>query len=91
MYWAASSTVARTPSEPGATTKSEMITVTTTMGVADKVMGLMSKEVTVSADEGLREGTTYEGIKDLRTALPGGVISAGNASQFSDGASAINT
>mmetsp|Transcript_76993 Transcript_76993/g.213298 ORF Transcript_76993/g.213298 Transcript_76993/m.213298 type:complete len:392 (-) Transcript_76993:138-1313(-) len=66
----------------------EMITVTTTMGVADKVMGLMSKEVTVSADEGLREGTTFEGIKDLRTALPGGVISAGNASQFSDGAGA---
>jgi acetyl-CoA C-acetyltransferase len=66
----------------------EMITVTTTMGVADKVLGLMSKEVTVSADEGLREGTTFEGIKDLRTALPGGVISAGNASQFSDGAGA---
>jgi len=66
----------------------EMVSVTTTMGVADKVMGLMSKEVTVSADEGLREGTTYEGIKDLRTALPGGVVSAGNASQFSDGAGA---
>jgi acetyl-CoA C-acetyltransferase len=66
----------------------EMISVTTTMGVADKVMGLMSKEVTVSADEGLREGTTFESIKDLRTALPGGVISAGNASQFSDGAGA---
>jgi len=66
----------------------EMIPVTTTMGVADKVMGLMSREVTVSADEGLREGTTFEGIKDLRSALPGGVISAGNASQFSDGAGA---
>ena len=66
----------------------EMISVTTTMGVADKVMGLMSKEVTVQADEGLREGTTFESIKDLRTALPGGVISAGNASQFSDGAGA---
>ncbi|MDN3922881.1 acetyl-CoA C-acyltransferase [Roseateles violae] len=66
----------------------EMISVTTTMGVADKVMGLMTKEVTISADEGLREGTTYEGIKDLRSALPGGLISAGNASQFSDGAGA---
>jgi acetyl-CoA C-acetyltransferase len=66
----------------------EMITVTTTMGVADKVMGLMSKEVTVSADEGLREGTTYEGIKDLRSAVPGGLVTAGNASQFSDGAGA---
>ena len=66
----------------------EMISVTTTMGVADKVMGLMSKEVTVSADEGLREGTTYEGIKDLRSAVPGGLVTAGNASQFSDGAGA---
>jgi acetyl-CoA C-acetyltransferase len=66
----------------------ELISVTTTMGVADKVMGLMTKEVTISADEGLREGTTYDGIKDLRSALPGGLISAGNASQFSDGAGA---
>ncbi|KQV46811.1 acetyl-CoA acetyltransferase [Pelomonas sp. Root1217] len=66
----------------------ELISVTTTMGVADKVMGLMSKEVTISADEGLREGTTYDAIKDLRSAMPGGLISAGNASQFSDGAGA---
>jgi len=66
----------------------EMISVTTTMGVADKVMGLMSKEVTVSADEGLREGTTYEGISGLRSAVPGGLVTAGNASQFSDGAGA---
>jgi acetyl-CoA C-acetyltransferase len=44
--------------------------------------------VTVSCDEGLREGTTFEGIKDLRSALPGGLVSAGNASQFSDGAGA---
>ena len=36
----------------------------------------------------MRPGTTYEGIKDIRPALPGGVISAGNASQFSDGAGA---
>ena len=58
------------------------------MGVADKVMGLMTKEVTVSVDEGMRAGTTYESIKDIRTVLPGGVITAGNASQFSDGAGA---
>jgi acetyl-CoA C-acetyltransferase len=44
--------------------------------------------VTVSADEGLREGTTVEAISGLRSALPGGLISAGNASQFSDGAGA---
>jgi acetyl-CoA C-acetyltransferase len=66
----------------------EMVTVTVTAGVADKVMGLRTKEVTISADEGLREGTTYESIKDIRTALPGGVVTAGNASQFSDGAGA---
>ena len=43
----------------------EMVPVTTTAGVADPVLGLRSKEVTVSADEGLRPGTTYEGIKDI--------------------------
>ena len=41
-----------------------------------------------TSDEGLRPGTTYEGIKDIRPAMPGGVITAGNASQFSDGAGA---
>lgn len=66
----------------------EIAPITVTMGVVDKVRGMTTKEVTVSVDEGLREGTTYEGIKDLRPALPGGVISAGNASQFSDGAGA---
>jgi acetyl-CoA C-acetyltransferase len=66
----------------------ELISVTTVAGVADKVLGLRTREVTIGADEGLREGTTYESIKDLRTALPGGVITAGNASQFSDGGGA---
>ncbi|MFM8576661.1 MAG: acetyl-CoA C-acyltransferase, partial [Limnohabitans sp.] len=54
----------------------------------DKTMGLISKQVTVSKDEGLREGTTVEGISGIKPAIPGGVISAGNASQFSDGAGA---
>jgi len=66
----------------------EMISVTTIAGVADPVMGLRSKEVTVSADEGLRPGTTYEAVSGIKPALPGGVIAAGNASQFSDGAGA---
>ena len=66
----------------------EMIPVTVTAGVADATSGLVSKEVTVKADEGLRPGTTAEGIKDIRPALPGGVVTAGNASQFSDGAGA---
>ena len=68
--------------------KDEIAPITVTAGVADPVMGLRSKEVTSSVDEGLRPGTTYESIKDIRTAMPGGVISAGNASQFSDGAGA---
>jgi len=66
----------------------EMFAITTTMGVVDKTIGLISKQVTVSADEGLREGTTVEGIRNLRSAMPGGLVSAGNASQFSDGAGA---
>jgi acetyl-CoA C-acetyltransferase len=66
----------------------EIAPITVTAGVADAVLGLRSKEVTVKADEGLRPGTTYDNIKDIRTAVPGGVITAGNASQFSDGAGA---
>jgi acetyl-CoA C-acetyltransferase len=66
----------------------EIAPIAVTAGVADAQLGLHSKQVTVKADEGLRPGTTYEGIKDIRTAVPGGVITAGNASQFSDGAGA---
>ncbi|MBE7368247.1 acetyl-CoA C-acyltransferase [Ramlibacter pallidus] len=66
----------------------EIAPITVKAGVADAVMGLITKEVTVSKDEGLREGTTAEGIAGIRPALPGGVITAGNASQFSDGAGA---
>ena len=67
----------------------EIVPITVTMGVADKASGrLLTKEVTVSADEGIRADTTYEGVAKIKPALPGGVIAAGNASQFSDGASA---
>ncbi len=66
----------------------EIAPITVTMGVADPVMGLTTKQVTVSQDEGIRDGTTKEGIAGLRSALPGGLISAGNASQFSDGGGA---
>ncbi|HEY4079420.1 MAG TPA: acetyl-CoA C-acyltransferase [Burkholderiaceae bacterium] len=66
----------------------EIAPITVTMGVKDKDGGLSTREVTASVDEGLREGTTLEGIQGIRTALPGGVITAGNASQFSDGAGA---
>ena len=66
----------------------EIVPITVTAGVYDKTMGLISKQVTVSRDEGLREGTTVEGISSIKPAMPGGVVSAGNASQFSDGAGA---
>ncbi|MBS0395011.1 MAG: acetyl-CoA C-acyltransferase [Proteobacteria bacterium] len=67
----------------------EIAPITVTMAGMDKDSGrLYTKEVTVAVDEGLRPGTTYEAIKNLRSALPGGIISAGNASQFSDGAGA---
>jgi acetyl-CoA C-acetyltransferase len=66
----------------------EIVPMTTIMGVADKASGrLMSKEVTIANDEGIRADTTLEAVSKIRTAIPGGVISAGNASQFSDGAS----
>jgi acetyl-CoA C-acetyltransferase len=68
--------------------KAEIAPITVTAGVADKVMGLTTKQVTVEHDEGIRAGTTFDGIHGLRSALPGGLISAGNASQFSDGGGA---
>ena len=62
--------------------------MTTTMGAVDSASRLITREVTISADEGIRADTTYEGVSKIRPALPGGVIAAGNASQFSDGAAA---
>ena len=67
----------------------EIAPMTTTMKVVDKATGAEStRQVTVSQDEGIRADTTYEGVAKIRPAIEGGVISAGNASQFSDGAGA---
>lgn len=68
--------------------REEIAPITVTAGIVDPVRGISSRQVTASVDEGLRPGTTYESIKGLRSALPGGVVTAGNASQFSDGAGA---
>ncbi len=68
--------------------KDEIAPITVKAGVVDPVFGLRTKEVTVSQDEGLRPGTTKESISGIKPALPGGLITAGNASQFSDGAGA---
>ena len=65
----------------------EIAPMTTTMKVVDKATGAESmKETTVSQDEGIRADTTYEGVSKIKPAIEGGVIAAGNASQFSDGA-----
>src|SRR3984893_9862373 len=65
----------------------EIVAMKTTMKVVDKATGVQStKEVTVAQDEGIRADTTYEGVSKIKPAIEGGVISAGNASQFSDGA-----
>ena len=67
----------------------EIVPITVLAGVADpQTRQLLTREVTLAADEGIRAETTYEGVSKIRTAVPGGVITAGNASQFSDGASA---
>jgi acetyl-CoA C-acetyltransferase len=67
----------------------EIAPITVTAGVADKKTGmLVTREVTVSHDEGIRAGTSYEAVAKIRSAVPGGVIAAGNASQFSDGGAA---
>ena len=86
-YGAASQQKATTALEAGLF-KAEIAPITVTAGVVDKVLGLRSQTVTVEADEGIRAGTTYEAICNIRPALPGGLIAAGNASQFSDGAGA---
>ena len=66
----------------------ELVPVTCERIVYDKATGEQSTgEVTVTADEGVRP-STLEGVKGLRTVIEGGTITAGNASQLSDGASA---
>lgn len=67
----------------------EIVPMTTEMWVKDKATGQMSlKSVTLDQDEGNRPSTTRESLAALQPVVEGGVITAGNASQLSDGASA---
>jgi acetyl-CoA C-acetyltransferase len=69
--------------------KDEIAPLTTKMKVVDKHTGQEAvREVSVSEDEGIRPDTTYEGVSQIKPAIEGGCIAAGNASQFSDGAAA---
>ena len=69
--------------------KDEIVALTTTMKTFDKATGVEgTREITLDRDEGIRADTTYDGVAKIKPAIEGGVISAGNASQFSDGAGA---
>ena len=69
----------------------EIIPVTATMSVKDKATGEVStREITIAKDEGNRPDTTIEGLASLQPVMgPGNFITAGNASQLSDGSSAV--
>ena len=68
----------------------EIVECATTMAVANKETGEVTmKDVTLAKDEGNRPETTLEGLQSLNPVLPGGIVSAGNASQLSDGSAAV--
>ena len=68
----------------------EIVPVTATMSVTDKATGETTmKQVTLTKDEGNRPETTLEGLNSLQPVIPGGTITAGNASQLSDGSAAV--
>jgi acetyl-CoA C-acetyltransferase len=67
----------------------ELAPIPTRMAVVDKRTGVATiSDVTVEQDDGIRADSTLEGIAAIRPAVPGGTVSAGSASGFSDGASA---
>ena len=68
----------------------EIVPMTTTMGMQNKETGEITyHEVTVDRDECNRPGTTMEGLSGLKPVREGGFVTAGNASQLSDGAAAV--
>jgi acetyl-CoA C-acetyltransferase len=68
--------------------ESEIVPFPVTMGVADSLTGIRTKQITLERDEGLRPDTSIEVLSRLKPTIPGGAVTAGNASQFSDGAAA---
>jgi acetyl-CoA C-acetyltransferase len=68
----------------------EIVPFTTTMKVVDKATkATHEQQVTLDRDEGPRPDTTAAGLAALKTVYPGGTVTAGNASQLSDGAAAV--
>ena len=67
----------------------EIVPITAQMAMKDKQTGEISyRETILDRDEGNRPGTTIEALRGLNPVIDGGCITAGNASQLSDGASA---
>jgi acetyl-CoA C-acetyltransferase len=67
----------------------EVVPMTTMKSITNKETGqTLMQEVTLKHDEGIRGDTTFEGVSALKPVMEGGCITAGNASQLSDGASA---
>lgn len=67
----------------------EIVAVDAVMNLQDKQTGAISQQtVRIHKDEGNRPETTLDGLRSLQPVFEGGVITAGNASQLSDGASA---
>ncbi|USD19637.1 thiolase family protein [Microbulbifer variabilis] len=68
----------------------EIVPFETVMSIKDKETGQISeKTVLLKEDEGPRPGTTLEGLSALEPVNDGGTVTAGNASQLSDGAAAV--
>jgi acetyl-CoA C-acetyltransferase len=68
----------------------EIVPASAVMSVTDKATGETSrKDVTLAKDEGNRPETTLETLAGLPTVVPGGTVTAGNASQLSDGSAAM--
>jgi acetyl-CoA C-acetyltransferase len=66
----------------------EIVPITVTKHIREKDGTITSSEtVTLSRDEGMRAGTTFESLSSLKPVTEGGTVTAGNASQLSDGAS----
>src|SRR4029450_13997429 len=66
----------------------EIVPITTTMAIVDKETKAVSyREVTLDKDEGNRPETTLASLQALAPVIDGGTVTAGNASQLSDGAS----
>jgi acetyl-CoA acetyltransferase family protein len=67
----------------------EIVPIAASMATKDKDSGVVTyREITLAQDEGNRPDTSYEGLAALKPVIAGGVITAGNSSQLSDGSSA---